>query len=163
MSVPITTRFTEEEDGAYLKEWLFQPKVLTYFPLFDEREVDDAVRNWIYFAKNRAGLTALFENEPCGMVVIYPNCYEKLSHQSLISIIVDEKHRNKGIGGRLIEEISTIAKNDFNMELLHLEVYEDNPARRLYERLGFEEYGIDSDFMKEDGRYVAKICMQKWI
>jgi ribosomal protein S18 acetylase RimI-like enzyme len=159
--MPISIRYTQETDAPYLKQWLMQPDVLRWYPLIDEREVDDAVRIWIGTAKSRAGFTALYHDAPCGMVVIYPNIYKKLAHQSLFSIIVDEHYRGKGVGSRLVQETIKMAKEDFQIELFHLEVYEANPARNLYKRMGFEEYGVDKDFIKEDGKYVAKICMQK--
>ncbi|HSX04724.1 MAG TPA: GNAT family protein, partial [Rhabdochlamydiaceae bacterium] len=54
-----------------------------------------------------------------------------------------------------------LAKEKFNIELLHLEVYEHNPAVRLYKRLGFKEFGIQRHFIKEDDKYVGKIYMQR--
>ncbi|NGX26957.1 MAG: hypothetical protein K940chlam6_00884, partial [Chlamydiae bacterium] len=46
-------------------------------------------------------------------------------------------------------------------EMLHLEVYETNPAINLYRRLGFTEFGIQKKFIKEDGRYMGKIFMER--
>ena len=54
-----------------------------------------------------------------------------------------------------------LAKEEFHIELLHLEVYEGNPAIRLYERFGFVKYGEHPHFIKEEGRYLSKILMQK--
>ena len=84
-----------------------------------------------------------------------------MSHQCLFAIIVDEKFRGKGIGAKLLRELMTLAKERFKLELLHLEVYQGNPAINLYKRLGFKEYGIHRRFMKDKGRYLDKILMQK--
>jgi len=57
-----------------------------------------------------------------------------------------------------------LAKERFKIEFLHLEVYEGNPAIRLYQRLGFEQYGFQRQFVKdEDGKYLGKILMQKYL
>ncbi|OGN54000.1 MAG: hypothetical protein A2098_03310 [Chlamydiae bacterium GWF2_49_8] len=70
--------------------------------------------------------------------------------------------RGKGIGRRLLKEIEELAKEMFQIEILHLEVYEGNPAIHLYERAGFKRYGIEKHFIKEkEGQYRAKIMMQK--
>jgi putative acetyltransferase len=57
-----------------------------------------------------------------------------------------------------------LAKDPFEIELLCLQVYIGNPALRLYERLGFEEYGRQEQWIKEpNGEYVGRIFMQRSI
>ena len=156
-------RLGEESDQKYLVEWLLQPSVLDGFPLADLREVEDAARIWVSYARFGAVLTALWDGVPCGIANLYIPPYKKMSHQSLFAIIVDEKFRGKGIGTKLLSDLIEIAKNQFKMEFLHLEVYEGNPARNLYERMGFVQYGIQRHFVKDEGVYKAKIMMQKRI
>lgn len=157
----LTIRFGEEADLNYLVEWLLQPNVLQWFPLSDTKEVEDAARIWISYAKYGAVLTALWDGVPCGIANLYLQPYPKLAHQCLFAIIVDENVRNKGIGTQLLTELMILAKDRFKIELLHLEVYEGNPAIHLYERLGFERYGLQRHFIKSEGRYTSKIMMQK--
>jgi putative acetyltransferase len=161
MTNPVTIRFGEESDQKYLVEWLLQPGVLEGFPLSDLREVEDAARIWMSYSKIKGVLTALWDGVPCGVANLYIQPYKKLSHQCLFAIIVDEKYRGKGIGKLLLEELMKLAKESFGIELLHLEVYEHNPAIRLYERMGFRQYGIHKRFLKDNGRYLSKILMQK--
>ena len=54
-----------------------------------------------------------------------------------------------------------LAKNKFHIEVLHLEVYEGNPAKKLYDRLGFVQFGCHDHFIKEEQGYLQKIFMQK--
>lgn len=157
----LSIRFTQDQDADYLKNWLQQPNVLQYFPMADLREIEDAVRIWVGYSKFQGGLTAEWEGVPCGMANLYLQYYKKLKHQCLFSIIVDEAYRGKGVGTALIQELIRHAKETFKIEILHLEVYEGNPAINLYRRMGFKEFGVHQHFIKEDGRYIAKIFMQK--
>ena len=157
----LTIRFAEESDQKYLIEWLLQPGVLEGFPLNDLRGIEDAARIWVGCAEHNEVLPALWDGVPCGIANLYLQPYQKMSHQCLFAIIVDEKFRGKGIGAKLLRELMTLAKERFKLELLHLEVYQGNPAINLYKRLGFKEYGIHRRFMKDKGRYLDKILMQK--
>ncbi len=163
MNNPISIRPADESDQKYLVEWLLQPGVLDGFPLSDIREIEDAARIWISYAKQMAVLTALWDGVPCGIANLYLQPYKKLAHQCLFAIIVDEKYRGKGVGTILMNELVALAKNSFKIEILHLEVYEGNPARRLYERMGFIQYGLQRRFVKDEGKYIAKVLMQKYL
>ncbi len=163
MSEHLTVRFAEESDQAHLIEWLLQPGVLQWFPLADLREIEDAARIWISYWKHKAVLVALWDGVPCGIVNLYLQPYSKMAHQCLLAIIVDEKYRNKGVGTRLLQDLMKLAKERFQLEFLHLEVYDGNPAIHLYKRLGFEQYGFQKHFIKEQGRYIGKILMQKYL
>jgi len=154
-------RPTKLEDAPALTSWLSDPEILRWFPMFDMREIEDAVRIWVGYARLEAGITAEYNGEPVGMANLYIQPYKKLVHTCLFSIIVKSDLRGKGIGSALIEELLKLAKEKFHIEILHLEVYDGNPARRLYERAGFKEFGRQNKFIKENGKYIAKIFMQK--
>ncbi|MBS0626387.1 MAG: GNAT family N-acetyltransferase [Verrucomicrobia bacterium] len=157
----IETRFSEESDYNLLVEWLLQPGVLRWFPLADLREVEDAARIWMASVKYKAVLTALCDGVPCGIANLYLQPYRKLAHQCLFAIVVSEGFRGKGVGTKLLSDLIALAKERFHLELLHLEVYEGNPAIKLYKKLGFEEYGFHRRFIKDNGQYLGKLLMQK--
>jgi ribosomal protein S18 acetylase RimI-like enzyme len=159
--IPVSFRLTTEEDAPHLKEWLLEPGVLRWFPMYDEREVDDAVRIWMGYNRIQATLTAEFEDTPCGFALLYIQPFKKLAHTCLFSIIVKKEFRGKGVGAALLTELMKLAKNKFHIEILHLEVYEGNPAQHLYEKLGFEEFGVQSRFIKEEEGYLPKRFFQK--
>ncbi len=157
----ITTRPSDATDEKLLTQWLSQDGVLRWFPLTDLREIEDAARIWISYAQLGAVLTALYDGLPCGIANLYIQPFKKLSHQCLFAIIVDEAYRGKGVGTKLLSDLIDLAKNKFQIELLHLEVYEGNPAIGLYRKFGFTEYGKQEHFIKENGNYISKLFMQK--
>lgn len=157
----VELRYTMEEDVEALKEWLLQPGVLRSFAMQDEREVIDAARHWISFAKYKSSLTALFEGQPVGIATLCLMPYRKIAHHCLVSIIVSEKVRGRGVGTLLLNNLIHLAKSYFNIEVLYLEVYEGNPAISLYKRFGFVEIGQQRHFMKEGDEYVGKIIMER--
>lgn len=160
----VSVRISEEEDGKFLYKWLMDPLVLRWFPLDNEREVEDAVKIWLSYKEIGCSFTGCIDGVPCGMAVLYLHRYKKLRHQSLFAIIVDESCRGQGIGTKIFNHLKKEALEKFSLEILHLEVYEGNPAKTLYDRLGFVEYGVQDEFLKErDGTYRSKINMQLYL
>jgi len=161
-------RYTEPEDGKYLKEWLMDPSIGRWFPMFDQVEVDDAVMRWIGFSRYKCSLTAVLDGVPCGIATLYLQPYRKIAHQCEFGIIVNGEQRGRGIGTQLINNLMHLAKNTFRIELLHLQVYEGNPAVRLYKRCGFKEFGHQTRWIKETDKegkpfFVGRVFMERFI
>ena len=153
-------RYTVASDAKYLKQWLQEDGILRWFPMKEPNEIEDSIKRWISFHRLKSSLTASVEGVPCGIATLYLHPYRKLSHQCQFGIIVDPQYRNKGIGGSLIKNLIHLADNYFNIELLHLEVYEGNPAFNLYDRFGFKEFGRQTKWIKDDGEYLGRIFME---
>lgn len=157
----VNIRLSMPEDMPLLKNWLLNSGILQWFPMIDEREVDDAVSSISAYAKMGACLTAEIDGAVAGITNLYINPFQKLRHQCLFSIVVAPEFRGQGIGKQLLERLMQYAKEEFGIELLHLEVYAGNDAIRLYEKLGFKEYARHEHFIWHEGEYHAKIMMQK--
>ncbi|HXM19765.1 MAG TPA: GNAT family N-acetyltransferase [Terriglobales bacterium] len=86
---------------------------------------------------------------------------QKEAHKGLlVGMYVRPSARKAGVGRRLVETIVEIARH--RVELIQLAVVSDNePARRLYVRLGFVEYGIEKKALKQDGRYYDEVLMAR--
>jgi GNAT superfamily N-acetyltransferase len=59
-----------------------------------------------------------------------------------LAVAVWDGHRGEGIGTRLMDAIEEAARMAGFLQL-SLSVDADNPARRLYDRLGYEELAVD--------------------
>ncbi|MEM8894731.1 MAG: GNAT family N-acetyltransferase [Bacteroidota bacterium] len=87
---------------------------------------------------------ALEDEAALGFTQLYPT-YSSVTMEKfyiLNDLYVDEKQRNRGIGERLLHQAKKFA-TDFKLKGLALETAKDNPAQKLYERLGWKK---DDDF-----------------
>ena len=65
-----------------------------------------------------------------------------LDEATLNNIVVKKSHRNRGIGGELLEALIELC-SELRMKIFTLEVDTENePAIHLYEKFGFKNLGI---------------------
>lgn len=159
----LTIRYTVPQDAEWLKRWLSDPSVRDAFPMISDTEIDDAVRRWISFSRIRSSLTVEMDGRPVGIATLYIQAYKRLLHQTEFGVIVDQGYRNRSIGSFLLSSIMKLAKHHFHVELIHLQVYQDNPAIKLYEKFGFREFGRQTHWIKDGERYVGRIFMERFI
>lgn len=158
----ISIRVSTAEDARPLKQWLLEPGILRWFPMLLTWEVDDSIRMWLAYREKKAAFTLEVDGKPAGMFVLYLHAHQKTKHQTLFAVIVSKEFRGKGLGTKLIEYGIQQARDVFQIEKLHLEVYEGNPGISLYKRMGFKKYGYHPKFLKESkDHYIAKILMEK--
>ena len=126
-------------------------------------EAEDA-RPLTFFSE-RLGASAAFgafhDSEIVGVAGLLIREGRKEAHKALlVGMYVRPSARKAGVGRRLVETIIEFARP--RVELVQLAVVSDNgPARRLYERLGFLEYGLEKKALKQDGHYYDELLMAK--
>jgi RimJ/RimL family protein N-acetyltransferase len=80
-------------------------------------------------------------------------------HVADLGLMVDARHRRRGIGRRLLEEAVAWARSS-GVVKLELHVFPWNePALGLYESFGFEREGYRKEQYARDGEYVDAILM----
>ncbi len=78
-------------------------------------------------------LAAFYENKLVGALIMNKTgMADYIPDWILVYVAVDAKHRGKGFGGQIVKESFKHCDGDVK---LHVEY--DNPAKRLYERIGF--------------------------
>lgn len=159
----VQVRYTEAEDAKYLKEWLMDLETRAMFPMLDEIEIDDAVMRWIAFYRYKCSLTVTKDGIPCGMGTLYLQPYKQLAHQCEFGIIVGPGYRSSGIGSYLLSSLLHLAKQKFNIELIHLQVYDQNPAINFYTRFGFKEFGRQNSWIKGEKSYGGRVFMERFL
>ena len=68
---------------------------------------------------------------------------------ALVDIALLSEYRNQGIGTYLLDQL--LARGQKANKAVRLHVFKTNPARLLYERLGFSKIG-------DDGMYLEMLC-----
>jgi ribosomal protein S18 acetylase RimI-like enzyme len=83
----------------------------------------------------------------------------KDSHKGLLrAMYVRPSHRRSGAGRQLVQAIIELARQ--KVEQIQLSVVSDNqPALRLYQSLGFRQYGLEKNALKHNGLYSDEILM----
>jgi GNAT superfamily N-acetyltransferase len=86
-------------------------------------------------------VVALVEGRVVGAHYLKPNSPGRAAHIANAGYVVDARHRGQGIGRALVEDSITRAPQvGFDAIQFNL-VFESNPARALYEALGWEQIG----------------------
>jgi GNAT superfamily N-acetyltransferase len=161
MIAGLSIRLSVEADMAHWKRWVSDPEVLRWFPVSSEDEIERAARFVFSFVPQQVVLTAECDDQPCGIAGLVLPGYRKIRHQAEFSLIVAESHRNLGIGSLLLEALLVRGKIWHELRLVLLEVFEGNPARSLYQRLGFVDFGFQPFYINMDGKFLGRHLMLK--
>lgn len=96
-----------------------------------------------------------------GAVAVSYESKPKIRHKAtLVGMYVRQQHRGRGVGTDLVNAVLDAARARPGILLVQLTVSESNHgARRLYERAGFVQFGVEPLAMKGVQGYVAKCHM----
>lgn len=144
-----------------LKAWLSHPSShMSYVPITG-MEYDASARFWMQYAA-MTGLTVYQGENPVAMGVLQVEPFSRIQHTAELSIIVDPEMQRRGIGKALVETMCDFGKKVFKLEGVHLQVHAGSNAYRFYKALGFEEFGRQKKWIKEeDETYRSRIFMEK--
>ena len=100
--------------------------------------------------KTRKYFVALEDTNPVG----YIGVMDTIDDYNIIGIAVDKNYQNKGIGGKLLQEIINTAKKN-NVLSISLEVDEFNEkAINFYKNKGFVVTNIRKKYYKDNDAYI---------
>ncbi|QNF30251.1 GNAT family N-acetyltransferase [Metabacillus elymi] len=112
--------------------------------------------------KDKFVLGAFDENGSLvGMVTFIRENNLKTNHKgNVFGMFVAQESRLQGIGKSLVLELIRKARNCDGLEQINLTVVSDNDsAKKLYESVGFEVYGLERNALKYNGRYFDEDLM----
>lgn len=110
-------------------------------------------------------LFALDNDELVGMVKVVRESKAKLCHLvNVFSVYVSASYRSKGVGGKLLSAAIDWSIAQKGVRKLRLAVnIENQAARALYEKFGFEIVGQVRDEILVDGKYIDELIMEKYL
>jgi len=158
-------RYSYLTDAPALREWLYDPQVQRWFPVAEEKEIEDAIQCWIGFSRYSSSLTATLDKGAtiCGIATLFLMPYRKVSHHCLFKMVVDPKYQHQGIGTSLLKNLKHLAKNYFHLEMMHIEVFDKNPFIHLLHKQDFHEFARQDKFVKDKGEYHARILYESYL
>jgi ribosomal protein S18 acetylase RimI-like enzyme len=98
---------------------------------------------------------AFVDSKLSGVVTLIVETKEKTKHKAnIVAMYVCPEKRKSGIGRVLMTEAIHKAKEIKEVEQIYLSVTSSNtPAKKLYQSLCFETYGIDKNGLKVEDTY----------
>lgn len=152
-------RYSEPGDLEVLTRWFSIEGACDDFPFGDD-EKEEALKNWIGFAKYKASLTGMLHNVPCAVATLYLMPYKKVAHHASFYLIVDPEHRRKGVGLSMLRNILHLAKHRFHLESVHGELYEPSLMYPLLKKMGFEVFARQENFVHINGCSRSRVLME---
>ncbi len=152
-------RYSDEGDLESMIGWFSPKKACDDFP-FGVEEKDEALKNWIGFSKFKASLTGVLGNAPCAVGTLFLMPYKKVSHHASFYLMVDPNHRRKGIGTSMVRNLMHLAKTRFRLESIHAEVFDPGPLLPLLQKMEFEVFARQENFVHLEGQVRARVLME---
>ena len=154
--------YTEEDVPGMARIWNIVVDRGMAFPQEEELSPEEAS---VFFGSQSHCGVAEIDGRVVGMYILHPNNVGRCGHISNASYAVDPSMSNKGIGAKLVEDsLSVAGKLGFRIMQFNAVVQENASAIHLYEKVGFERYGIQPRAFKlKDGTYRDEIIMVKML
>jgi RimJ/RimL family protein N-acetyltransferase len=110
-------------------------------------------------------LVAMYGEELAGEADISGGRHARLRHVAKVSISLAERWRGRGLGEIMMRALLDWAQEHPVIARVTLAVFEPNvPARRLYEKLGFQVEGVRvGEIRLAPDRYVDDLILARWV
>ncbi|PJB13213.1 MAG: GNAT family N-acetyltransferase [Flavobacteriales bacterium CG_4_9_14_3_um_filter_40_17] len=113
----------------------------------------------IYTAKQLRLVICLRDGEAIGLLDFFD--FEPKHKRAGLGIVLNEAHRNKGIGNAVLSLVKEYAKNSLDLHQLYANIGEHNSASlKLFEKSGFQKTGTKIDWIYDAGFYENEIMLQ---
>lgn len=105
------------------------------------------------------------DNHLLGVVGFRQEQSMKEKHKGFIwGMYVRPDSRGRGVGRKLFSKVLELSRNVDGLEQINLCVMATNQnAKKLYESVGFEVYGLEKKALKYDGVYYDEELMTYWL
>lgn len=122
--------------------------------------------NWIishHDHPSRLIIVAEISDEVVGLLDFCNGSRSRTAHTGEFGMSMAKAYRGLGIGTEMIKALVEWAQKSETIEKINLTVHSNNePARKLYEKMGFKVEGVKEKEIKyQDGHYVDAVLMSR--
>lgn len=146
----------------YLKHTETLPLFENEYPndIDQEREMIEKCQS----EKNSIILVAISEDILIGNIDLTGSWRKKTAHTAMIGMGIRTAWQNQGIGTLLLQNTIDWARENELLKVIWLEVYASNLLGiALYQKTGFKQSGVISNFFIENDTYIDKLMMSQEI
>ncbi len=145
-------QFTKVVNDNGFPEWIDRDFIVNFFhetmkPYQDSiQDIQNAVDYAFSSAEGKGGFLMLahYDQEIAGqLLMLKTGMGGYIPENALLFVTISPQIRGKGVGGKLIKHCLIEAEGDVKLHVEH-----DNPAKRLYERLGFTQDYAEMRYFK---------------
>lgn len=114
----------------------------------------------IFTAKQQRFVISDPKHQPLGLIDLYD--FDALHHRAGVGLVIDERHRGKGLGKKALTLIEALAFQPLQLHQLYAGVAEDNTASlSLFKAAGYIECGLKKDWNYYNNSYHNEVVFQK--
>ncbi|MDP2060626.1 MAG: GNAT family N-acetyltransferase [Flavobacteriaceae bacterium] len=113
----------------------------------------------IYAVKQLRLVICLPDGEAVGLLDFFD--FEPKHKRAGIGIVLNELHRNKGIGNEVLSLVKAYARDGLDLHQIYANIGEHNSASlKLFEKSGFRKTGTKIDWIYDAGSFENEIMVQ---
>ncbi|WP_077617213.1 GNAT family N-acetyltransferase [Bacillus sinesaloumensis] len=108
-----------------------------------------------FLSEDTVTFGAFKEEQLVGNVTILRETRKKIRHRAnIVAMYVDNQNRGEGIAKALLNKVIEMSKMIPEIEQLYLTVDSENDsAKELYKKVGFQKYAVEKNAIKHNGQY----------
>lgn len=140
-----------------------EPFAFLSSPEDDVATSPDAVRAQLSVESENAVFGAFDAHELVAMAGVSRDRPIKAAHRVCVwGVFVDRRYRRQGVASDLLRAVLQYAEDLEAVESVYLSVSEKTPnAKRLYESVGFEVWGLEPDCIRVEGESAREYHLSK--
>lgn len=165
----ITYRYLKVEEAQAFWDLMNQLDYETKYMLYEPGERQEKANNIVALERRIESslqgddllLVAESDNKLVGYISAEKGFVNRIAHSAYIVVGILKEYSNRGIGTELFKRLDAWAQEKKITRLELTVVCENEAAKHLYEKSGFEIEGIKRNSVLVDGRYMDEYYMGK--
>lgn len=148
----IAEEIREQRNNPDLFKWFRQPTIISasnQINWIDKIQNDSTIQMYSVYGE--------VDKDTCLVGVVGLTSIDYIHSKAELSIYIFPEYFNRGFGTEACKAILDIGFNTFNLNRIWAEVFEGNPAIKLYEKVGFILEGTLRQTYYKCGKYINSL------